>query len=173
MPSLKQRERRLLLIASIVIGCWAVVSLIVVPLREQATDLEQRLDSQTLTLETLHRLLAQRSSIEQRYQAASGLLSEESAEGIEAALLAELEALAQRSGVQINLKPKPTKQEGQVSRVGVELDFHATQEHLLGFLDELLRANRLIQIERLHISGAPGKPGLLRAQLHIEQLTLQ
>jgi hypothetical protein len=172
MPSFRPRERRLLLVTSIVIGCWFVVSWIVVPLSHRAQELEQRVDSQTLTLEALSRLLARQTSIEQHYQAAAGYLAADDPKIAEEMLLSDLQTFAQQVHVQINLKPKPAKREGQVTRVGVEVDLHTSQDKLFTFLDALLGMPKLAQIERLHISGAPGKLGILRAQLLIEQLTL-
>ena len=171
MTRFKPRERRLLLVTSILIGCLVLVSWIVVPLGNRASDLEQRVVAQTLKVDTLSRLLAHQLTIEQTYQAVSSYLSEDGEEVVEAAFLADLERLAHQANVQLNLKPKPTKQEGHLRHLGVELDFHATQEQLFMFLDLLLRMPRLVQIERLHIASAPGKPDLLRTQLLLEQLT--
>lgn len=162
----------MLLVTLIVIGCWLIVSWLVVPLSHRAQDLEQRVDSQTMALEALNRLLARQTSIEQHYQAVAGYLSTDKPEAAEERLLTDLQIFAQQAGVQINLKPRPAKREGQVTRVGVEVDLHTNQDKLFAFLDALLRMPKLVQIEHLQISGAPGQPGILHTQLLIEQLTI-
>ena len=172
MARLNPRERRLVLVTSIVIGCGVIFSGILVPLGHRAHDLEERAQMQTLKLETLGRLLAQQPTIKQKYQTISSYLSEDNEEAAESTFLADLERLAQQANVHLNLKPKPARQEGAVRHLGVELDFQATQEQLMAFLDALLQMPRLVQIERLYISCVPVKLDLLRKQLLLEQFTV-
>ena len=63
------RERRLALIAGIVISCWAFLSLLMQPLWEQVRDLRLKVQTQTDRLESLGSLLARAPSIERDYQA--------------------------------------------------------------------------------------------------------
>ena len=174
MSRFNPRERRLLLITVMAIGCWLLVSGIVVPLKEWAGRLHEDVESRAATLDSLGRLLARRASIDQEYAAVEAYITGNGNGGqaTEAGFLAELEQLAQTSGLQINLKPKPMRQDSQVNRIGVELDLHADESQLIGFLDAVLQMPALIEIQRLHISGVPGKPGILRAQLHLEKLAL-
>ncbi len=166
------RERRVVFIAAVVIGSWVVIAWVVEPLWQRAKQLEQQVAAQALKLEKLSDLLAKRDSIEQAYQAVSGYLADEGEGQGPAILLGELEALARRANVQINLKPRPIKRRGEVSRLGVELDLQATQAQLFSFLDALLGMPKLIELVRLNISSAPGKQDVLRAHLVLEQLIL-
>ena len=63
LPVLRPRERRLTLIAAVVIGCWLVVSWVVQPLWDRVQDLRVRVNAQTEKLDALNRLVSQASSI--------------------------------------------------------------------------------------------------------------
>ncbi len=170
--ALRPRERRLALIAAILIGCWVFVSWIVLPLWDLVRDLRLRVEADTKRLRALSHLLAQVPDIERDHQQYAGYLEAADDEQAPAAFLGELEALARRSNVQLNLKPRPGKREERISRFDVELDVEGSQQSLMAFLDELLRIPKLITVERLRISAAPAKPDLLRANLVLQKLTL-
>ena len=169
----KPRERRLALIAAILIGCWGFVSWVVLPLGDLVRDLRLRVEAHTEWFQALSRLLAQAPDIERDYQRYAGYLETADDGQAPAAFLGELEALARRSNVQLNLKPRPGKREERLSsRFEVELDVEGPQQSLMAFLDELLRIPKLMTIERLRISTAPAKPDLLRANLVLQKLAL-
>lgn len=171
--ALRPRERRLALIAAILIGCWVFVSWVVLPLFDLVGDLRLRVDAHTEWLGALSRLLAQAPDIERDYRQYAGYLETADDEQAPAAFLGELEALARRSNVQLNLKPRPGKREERLSsRFEVELDVEGSQQSLMAFLDELFRLPKLITVERLRISTAPAKPDLLRASLVLQKLAL-
>ena len=168
-PSFRPRERRLALMAAMVLLSWGVVSWIVQPLWDRVHDLRLHVDTQLEKLEAVSRLLSQEPSVARRHQALASHLHVESDEG---SLLHELEALSSQSNLKLNLKPHPLKAEDRVSRLEVELDVEGSQEKLLAFLDALLGLPRLVAIERLRISSIPTKEQQLRASLLIQQLTL-
>lgn len=174
MPAhpLSARERRLTLIAAMLIGAWAAVSWVVEPLWFRARQAEQHVEIQTRKFQQFGDLFAERDAIEQQYQAIVPYLGGGNAQA-PAGFLGELEVLAKRADVQVDLKPKPVKQQGDLSRLGVELQLQATQAQLFAFLDALLTMPRLIEVERLQISSAPGQADILRAYLVIEQVTLR
>ena len=150
------------------IGSWAVVSWFVEPLWHRAQQLEQRVLAQRLLLEEFSQLLVRRSAIDQAYEALSPYLSEEGTD--EATLLEELEALARHADAQIDLKPQPPTPRRGIGRGGVELNLAASQERVFALLDTLLRMPRLIDVSRVQLANAPGKPGMLSARLLIEDL---
>ncbi len=88
-------------------------------------------------------------------------------------LLDELETLSRSASVRLNLKPRPARQDGPMSRFEVELDAEGSQQELLTFLDALLRLPKLITVERIRIAATPAKPDVLRANLVIQQLTFE
>ena len=169
----RPRERRLALIAGVVIGCWLLVSWIVQPLWDRARDLRVRVESQTEKLEAINRLLAKASIIEHEHQQVAGYLTREEGREAQGAFLNELEALARTSGLQLNLKPRPVKPEERFSRFEVELDVEGSQERLLAFLDGLLNLPKLLVIDRLRLASVPAKEHALRANLVIQKLTLR
>jgi len=168
----RPRERRFALIAMALVVCWLLVSVLVQPLWDRVHHLRLHLQTQTEKLDALSRLLKQAQAVAQGYQAASIYLETGDDERAQSAFLDALEALSQRSSVQLNLKPRPAKREGRMSRFEVELDVEGSQEHVLGFLDALLGMPRLLTIERLRISSVPAKDALLHANLMIQKLTL-
>ena len=170
LPSLRPRERRLALMAAMVLLSWGVVSLVVQPLWDRVHELQLHVDTQLEKLEAVNRLLAQEPSVVRRHHVLASHLHVESDEG---SLLHELEALSSQSKLTLNLKPHPLKAEDHVSRLEVELDVEGSQEKLLAFLDALLGLPRLVAIERLRISSIPTKEHQLRASLLIQQLTLR
>ena len=170
--TLRPRERRLALVATVLIGCWVLVTWLVQPLWERLRDLRLHVDTHTGKLNTLQRLLAQSPSIERDYEAYASYLQAGDDEHAQGSLLSELETLSRRSSVQLNLKPRPGKGDDRVSRFDVELDVEGSQQGLMTFLDELLRLPRLVAIDRLRILTVPAKPNILRASLILSQLSL-
>jgi Tfp pilus assembly protein PilO len=171
--TLRPRERRLALLAAVLIGCWVLVTWLLQPLWERLRDLRLHVDTHTGKLDALQRLLTQGPSIEREYAALSGYLQAGDEAHAQGSLLSELEALSRRSGVQLNLKPRPGRGDDRVSRFEVELDVEGSQQGLMAFLDELLRLPRLVTIDRLRIATVVAKPDVLRASLILSQLSLQ
>ena len=169
----RPRERRLALIAGVVIGCWLLVSWIVQPLWDRARDLRAHVESQTEKLDALNHLLAQAAVIEQEHQQIAGYLTREEEEQSQSAFLNELEALARGSGLQLSSKLRSVKPEERFSRFEVELDVEGAQERLLTFLDGLLGMPKLIAIDRLRLSSVPANEHALRANLILQKLTLR
>ncbi|MBI2496256.1 MAG: type 4a pilus biogenesis protein PilO [Candidatus Omnitrophica bacterium] len=167
------RERRLALLAAILIGCWGLVSWMVQPLWDHLHELRRSAETRAEKLQALNRLVTQMPSIERDYERYAIYLEPTGEGQAPGSLLDELEALARRSNVQLNLKPRPGSQQDRVSRFEVELDVEGAQQSLLAFLDELLRLPRLIAVERLHLATAPAKPDALRANLVLQALTLR
>ena len=172
MLAFRPRERRLALMAAMVLLSFGVVSWIVQPLWDRVHDLQLHVDTQLEKLEAIQRLLSKEPSVARRHQALASHLQVESDEGAEGSLLHELEALSRQANLKLNLKPHPLKAGEQTSRFEVELDVEGSQEKLLAFLDALLGMPRLVAIERLRISSVPTKEEQLRASLLIQQLTL-
>ena len=169
----RPRERRLALGAGVVIGCWALVSWVVQPLWDRATETRRYVGAQTEKLDALGRLLAQSSSVEGEYAAVAGYVQTGDEAQLQTALLGELESLARQSSVQLGLTPRPVKRQEYLSRFDIELDAEGSQSNLLTFLDALLRMPRLVAIERLRFSGVPLKPDLVRATIVLQHLSFQ
>lgn len=171
--ALRPRERRLALMAGVVIGCWLFVSWLAQPLWDQVKELRLHVERQTEKLEALNRLAKQAPDIEERYQRAAPYLAGGDDERAQSIFLDELELLSRGSGLHVNFKPRPSKREERVSRFEVELDVEGAQDTLLAFLDGLIAMPKLMAIERLRLSTIPTKANQLRANLVIQQLTLR
>ena len=175
MPAagLRPRERRLAMAAGLVIGCWALVSWMVQPLWDRATDTRRYVGTQTEKLAALGHFLAQSPSVERGYAAVAGYLQAGDAAQLQSAFLNELESLARQSNIQLGLTPRPVKRQERVSRFDVELDAEGSQQNLLVFVDALLRMPRLVAVERLRLTGVPLKPDLVRATVVLQHLSFQ
>ena len=171
--SFRPRERRLALIAGVFISCWAVVSWLGQPLWDHLRDLRFHVETQTEKVEAFSHLLAQAPAVEREYAGVAAYLDTADDEGAQGAFLNELETLSRGSQIQLNLKPRPVKRGEWLSRFEVELDVEGQQQHLMAFLDALLRMPKLLAVDRLRISTIPTKPDVLRANLVIEKLSLQ
>ena len=112
-------------------------------------------------------------AVAREYAAIAGYLQSGDDAQLQSTLLNELEMLARASNIQLGLKPRPVKRQERVSRFDVELDAEGTQQHLLAFLDALLRMPRLVGIERLRMTGVPLKPDLVRATIVLQHLAFQ
>lgn len=167
---LRPRERRLALIAGVLIGCWLFVSWIVQPLWERVRDLRLEAQTKAEKLEAISRLLAKAGAIDQTHRKAAPYLADERTGG---AFLNELETLSRTAGVQLSLKPHQPKDEDRTVRFDVELDVEGSQQNLMEFLDALFRLPKLIAVERLRISIIPAKTDALRAHLVLNTYTLQ
>ena len=167
------RERRLALMAGSLIGCWILVSWVVQPLWDRLRDLRLRVTTHEEKLSSLYHLLANASTIEGRYRAYAPYLQSGADERSHAAFLGELETLARQADVQLNLKPRPPKSAGDMSRFEIELDAEGAQADLLTFVDRLLQLPQLVSIERLRIAVVPAKPDVLKASLLLHKLIPQ
>ena len=165
----RPRERRLTLVAGVVLGTWGVVSWGLQPLWDKSRELKDHLETQTGRLNAVGDLLEHAATIEEEHQHIVPYLSHEDVEG--STFLHALEAISRRANVQLNLKPRPMKQEAHLNRFEVELDVEGAQDRLLAFLDELLRMPTLLTIERLRIASS-GRERSLRANLVIQKVTL-
>ena len=168
----RPRERRLALVAGVLIGCWLFVSWVVQPLWERLRDLRLETETKTEKIEAISRLLAKAGSIKQAYQrSAPYLASSGSDDRTGAAFLNELETLSRSSNVQLSLKPHQPKDEERMSRFDVELDIEGSQQNLMEFLDALFRLQKLIAVERFRLSIIPAKTDTLRAYLLLNTYT--
>ena len=170
--TLRPRERRLGLIALLVIGCWAFLSWLVGPLWERVRGLHLHVATQTRKLEGLSDLLRRAPAIERSYQGVAAYLAVEGDEQAPGAFLDELEALSRTANIRLNLKPRPVTPEGGLRRFEVELEVEGSQQQIMMFLDALLRLPKLMTIERLRIAAVPAKADALRASLVLHTLTL-
>ena len=164
----RPREQWLAVVAVLVVGMWGSVTWLIEPLWHRAHQLEERVSAKAMTLERLSGLMSRRHVINREHEAVSAYLAHEGPDA-SAALLKELEALAQRMQVRLDLKPRPARHTSEVEGVDVELTLQGTQGLLLSFLDALLRMPRLIEIARLQISGVPGTSGVLTARLLLQK----
>ena len=167
--ALRPAERRLALIAVMVIGCWAFVSLVVQPLLVRRDVVRQQVETQSEKLEAIHRVLSQADAVDQVYQQYAPYL--DTADG--GTFFSELESVARTASVTMNLKPRPVKTDGRVSRLEVELDVEGPQANLLAFLDSVLQMPKLVAIDRLRLSTTPAKEGVLRANLILRKLSIR
>lgn len=172
LGGLRPRERRLALLAAVIIGFWLVVTWLVQPLWEHVSDLRLQVESKTEKLDALRQLLQQAAAIDQEYQALSPYLAAGEADVAPRAFLDALEALSRQTGVDLSLKPRAERTDGSTSRFDVELDVEGRQEGLLGFLDALFGMPRLMAVQRLRVSASPGKEQLLRANIVVEVVSL-
>ena len=170
---LRPRERRLALIAGVLISCWVVVGWVGQPLWDRLRDLRLHVATQTEKLKAFTHLLGQAPSVERGYAEVAAYLETADDEGAKGSFLNELEALSRESQIQLNLKPRTMEREERLSRFEIELDVEGRQQSLMAFLDALLRMPRLLAIDRLRVSAVPTKPDLLRANLVIEKLSLR
>ena len=174
LASLQPRERRLALIAAVLIGCWVLLGGLLQPLWERVQVLHASVEVQHQKLDGITRLLDRAPAIERRFQAAEGYLepgnNDEQAQG---AFLNELESLSRTSDVRLNLKPRSASPEAHVSRFEVELDAEGSQANLLGFLDALLKMPKLLTVERLRIATVPARQDLLRATVVLQKLSIK
>ena len=170
--ALRPRERRLALIAAVVIVCWGFVAWMVEPLWQRLRILRARVAGQTEKVEALSHLLAQAPAIEREYQGLAPYLAGGEEAQVHDAFLNDLEALSRTLNLQLNLKPRPVKRDDQMSRFEVEVDLEGSQQGLLAFLDALFHMPCLMTIDRLRISTVPAKEQILRTNLVVSQLTL-
>lgn len=169
--NMKPRERRLALIAGVLIGCWLIVSLLVQPLWDRTRQLSERVQGHAEKLIGLREILQRERAIERRYQRAAAYFSTQAAEDNHRVLLKELEAISRAAGLKLNLKPRPARRDERLVRTEIELDLEGAQGSLLKFIDQLLRMPKLLVIERLRLSVIPTRTDTLRANLVIQALT--
>lgn len=168
----RPRERRLILMVAAVVGCWAVVSWVVQPLWDRVQELRGHLHTQSEKLSMLNQWLAQAPPPTEESSQVASDTAPQNIEEERSAFLSELEALSRANHLQLHLKPKPVRREGQISRFDVELDVEGSQQSLLAFLDTLFGMRKLLSLERLRIASIPTKNDTLHAHLVIERLLL-
>ena len=172
-PNWSARERRLAVVVAMLISVWAAAVWIAQPLWNRFTDVYQQAAVSRTKLMRLRELARRAPAIEQTYQRYVDRLSTEPPALLQRQLLNELEQLAREASVQINLKPRPVGEDGQVDRLQVELDVDAPQAALLAFLDTLFSSASLIDVERLRISTTASKEYPLRATMLVNRAVVR
>ena len=172
LHGLRPRERRFSLIVAVAIGCYGLISGVIVPLWEQGKQLRTHTETQSEKLRSISRLLASAGTVEHWHQAFAPYLEREEEDRMQQTYLAELESLSRESGIALNLKPHSARQVDHASRFDVEVDAEGSQQQLLEFLDALLKLQRLMTIERIRIATVPAKESLLRATLALQYVSL-
>lgn len=168
---LRPVERRLALVALMVVGCWLFVSIVVQPILAHRDQMRQQVETQSEKLEALRRVLLQGDEVDRAYQQYAPYLDGTDGEA-QGMFFSELESVARTASVTLNMKPRPAKTEGRVSRLEIELDVEGPQENLLAFLDALLQMPKLVAIDRLRLSTSPAREGVLRANLVLRKLSV-
>ena len=170
---LRPQGRRLLLAASVFVGCWFFLTWVVQPLWGRLTSVTEHIESQQEKLATLNRLLSDTQAVANDQAVVGPYLTQKSGGETEGEFLIVLEGLSREASIHLNLKPRPVKIKDRISRFEVELDVEGSQQQIMTFLDALLQSSKLIAFERLRISSVPAKADLLRANLVIQQVTLR
>lgn len=173
MRGISLRDRKRLLLAGIALLVWLGVAWFGLPLWHRLTHLEQEASNSRQRVGQLQELLGRQSDIERRAQAYARFSSADSEEVLQRRLLDELEQWAVDTNVQLNLKPKAIQREGTVSRLGIEVELDSSQEALLAFLDRLLTAPSLLEVDRLQISATASKEFPLRAHLTVSRVLVR
>ena len=171
--TLHPRERRLLLGSMAIGGCWALTAGFVQPLWDRVRESRLSVETHVKKLGMLSHLVTQAQLIEQEYHRLIGYLDQRGTDQARGAFLNELEALSRTAGVTLNLKPRPIKEVDHLNRFEVEVDAEGSSEHVLAFLDALMRMPSLVTIERLRIAIQPSKARQLRASLLVQRILLR
>lgn len=172
LKSLQPRERRLAMIAGVLIGCWVILAGILQPLWSRVQEQRERVGLERDRLEAMTGLVERAGSAQAAYEEVAPLLGQGGAAD-SAIFLNSLETIAQNAGVRLNIAPRSTVTAEGVNRSNVELDAEGTQESVIAFLDAMLTMPALATVERLRLSMVPGKSDILRATLLIQHLQLQ
>ena len=167
------RERKLGLIAGLVMAMWVVLSWIAWPRWERLHELNQRAEISQKKLARLHELAKRKPAIEQAYQTYAAFLTRDPDAAVQRAFLDELEELARAENLQINLKPRPAQPGARGHLISVEVEIDATQQALLAFLDRLLGWSNLVEIERLRISATASSDYPIKANLVIDRVIVK
>ncbi|MBI2885559.1 MAG: hypothetical protein HYY15_05250 [Candidatus Omnitrophica bacterium] len=167
MRDLQPRERRLGLLAAIIIGGWMLLAGVVEPLWHDVRAATSLVEARTEKLQALNRLMEEAPAIEREYRAAAPYVTAEE-QGIDA-VLSELEALSRNVALPLSLKPRQAPGAAGTGRE-VELEIEGPQEQVLRFVDGLFGMNRLLVIERVQLSSVPMADRELRASLLVQVL---
>ncbi len=173
MRRLSARERHLAIVTAALVGTWFVVSLVVLPLWDKLSLLQEQGGGSEEKLSRLQTLVSRRGEIERQHQRYSAYFSRDPDEILQSAFLDELEGLASTEGLQLDLKPQAIERRDRLNRVSVELEVDGTQEAVLGFLERLLTSPQLIEVERFRISTAASVDRPVEASILVTKLVLR
>lgn len=173
MRAWSSRERHLAIMTAALVATWLVVSWVVLPLWDRLSLLHQQGGGSEEKLARLQTLLHHRGDIERQYQQYTAYFSRDPDEVLHSAFLDELEELAGAEGLQINLKPQSVERDDRLNRVTVELDVDGTQEAILGFLERLLTAPQLMEVERFRVSTTASVDRPVQASVVVTKLVLR
>lgn len=166
---LHTRERLLALFAGVIIAGALLFFWIVAPLSKKIENAKADLEGKEAKLESMKRLLSRSASIDKSHEALRDFFPPD-AEADTLTVLDELQLMASKLSLQLNLKPRGLRSENKVQYFEVELEVQGRQEPVLSFIDSLMRLPTVFLIDRLRVNNAPTRDHQLKGSILLRQV---
>ena len=170
--NLSFRDKKLIFIAVIVILAWSSLNFILWPLGHRFFELRMESYRTGQELSNLKSLAGRKGLIEKAQASLSRFWSDASLEQSQRDFLSDIELIAQSAGVGVSMKPRPSKNQGKVSELVVEIELDAEEKSLLSFIDSLIKDDSLLDVERLKISSGASSNFPLRSTILLSRLII-
>jgi len=175
IKNLNKREKRIAFTTAGVIGAALIYNIIISPVAERWTGLNDRIASRTNVLEKDIRILAMRDTIEAEYTKLAPYVK--SAKGDEksvAEALSLIENISKSAScLIISIKPVGAKEFGTHKEVLIDITAEATMEQFSKFLYDIeTTKDMLLKVRRFAITSKTGQAGLLKGSFLIGKVLI-
>ena len=172
---LSKKERIGLVAALIVIMVVLVDKLVISPFGEKVHRINQEIDFSEKKLSRDLRNINNKDIIESEYKKYKNYVKKSSASDEEdvANILAEIEALARSTGVNlVDIKPQATKQADFYKEYAIAVEVEGSMEQVITFLHNLNNSTQLLRSVKLRIGLKSKESSLIKASLMVTKISV-
>ena len=177
LANLSKREKSLMYAVAGVIFLSLLYNFVFKTLLAEWKQLDYEISDKEITLRRNLRYIQQKNSVKNIYLKYNKYVqqkdSEVSNEEEMAALLNEVEKIAQENSVHItNIKPIPTKKLLFYKKYSLEMDCRATMEKYIKFIYSLYQSVQLIRAEKVKVASQGKNTSLLKIHMLITKVSI-
>jgi len=176
MRKLNSQETLLLMITLGLVLCFIVYKLVIRPMQEGASDIDDRIKIASHQILKARQIVAQKSSVEAQYQHLVNLIGVANADSEEAlmpAIIAKIEAAARDSNIHIgNIQPQKSIVQKEARFLTVELEVDGQWLDLVQFFNSLQQEPNFYFINELNLEKYSYTTNALRSRIIISRMYL-
>lgn len=174
MPNLSDNEKRLVMIASVILFIFFFYTFTILPSGRAYVDLNDKILKAEIELRKSKRVLSEKEIVEGEFSKYRELIKLAASDDEETAMLInEIEKLSKESDIHIsNLSPRSTEDKGVYKKYSIEIKIISEIKPFIDFLSRLTRSTQMPGVEKLRVNSRVREPGKLEINLTISKIRL-